>query len=173
MAYGSTVGPAFSDFTTTQPWPCGVDITEIRVRHGSLIDALQMTYRTIDQQVIYRPWRGGPGGRESIIALSPGERITGVIGTICTQDHQFPGTSVRQLIFLAQKVDGQKVVYGPYGDESRKAFPSACRAFAVNGKINSIFGRVTDYVRPANTLTGLGAIGFYYEDESRASQNTV
>ncbi len=59
------------------------------------------------------------------------------------------------------------MAYGPYGGLGDRQ----CRIFAVNGKINSIFGRVvTTTTTPP--LTALGAIGFYYEDESRTSQST-
>ena len=129
-----------------------------------------MTYKTVDQVIIHGQNRGGQGGRTNFIRLDTGERITGVTGTVCTQTLDFPGTAVRQLIFFAQKQDGQRVVYGPYGEVSQPQFPAACRVFAVNGKINSIFGRTLAF-RPG--ITGLAAIGFYYEDESRGSQNTI
>ena len=170
VAYGSNTGAAFSDFNTTNPWPCGVDITELRIRHGHLIDSIQLTYKTVDQFIIIGPQRGGQGGRESFVRLDQGERITGVSGTVCTQTRDFPGTGVRQLIFFSRKADGQRVLYGPYGKVSQPQFPAACRMFAVNGKINSIYGRVVAF---RHDVTGLGAIGFYYEDESRVSQNAI
>ena len=172
VAYGSTTGTAFSDFTGTNPWPCGVDITDIRIRSGNIVDAIQVTYKTVDGRIISGERRGGNGGREDLIRLDDGERITGATGMVCNnyiiQGGVDNGRFVTQLAFFSEKHDGQKVVYGPYGsgfDRDRN-----CTTFAVNGKINSIFGRILTANR--GLFTGLGSIGFYYEDESRGMQNT-
>ena len=163
VAYGSNTGAAFTDFTTTNPWPCGVDVVEIRIRAGSLIDAIQMRYKTVDNTYIQGARRGGGGGAEHVINLQPGERITGVSGVICTRTDAY-GVYVSQLAFFSERINGQKLIYGPYAGASTHA----CRMFAVNGKINSIFGRVRDDVV---SITALTAIGFYYEDESTSTQH--
>ena len=163
MAYGSSNGTAFADFNGTRPWPCGVDIVEIRISAGAMIDSIQVKYKTVDNTIIQGESRGGIGGNERVIRLQDGERITGVAGVVCTKAPH--GTHVNQLLFFSQRQDGQKLTYGPYG----YALTSwMCRIFAVNGKINSIFGRVRNVY---GSIVGLGAIGFYYEDESRSSQN--
>ena len=136
-----------------------MDITEIRIRSGSIIDAIQVTYKTVDGSIILKPQRGGEGGREQVIRLEDGERITGATGTTCTVRDRI---DVVQLVFLSEKEDGQKVAYGPYGNSAQTL--QNCRLFAVNGKINSIFGKVAN--------NHLGAIGFYFEDESRGRQGT-
>ena len=59
VAYGSNTGAAFTDFATTHPWPCGVDIVQIRIREGGLIDAIQLRYRTVDGVYIQGARRGG------------------------------------------------------------------------------------------------------------------
>ena len=169
VAYGMPNGTAFSDFTGSNPWPCGVDIRSIRIRHGRIIDAIQVTYKSYDQNIIHKPRRGGLGGTESLIYLTNGERITGVTGTICNEPYlRLNGPHVRQLVFFSEKADGQKMVYGPYGYVTSTSTPNACRVFAVNGKITSIFGREARNL----SFTVLGAIGFYYEDESQLSQST-
>ena len=146
-----------------------MDIRSIRIRHGSLIDAIQVTYKSYDQNIIHKPRRGGLGGTESLIHLTNGERITGVTGTICNEPRlRLNGPHVRQLVFFSEKADGQKVVYGPYGLATYTLYPNTCRVFAVNGKLTSIFGREARHL----SFTALGAIGFYYEDESRLSQST-
>ena len=169
VAYGSNVGTAFSEFTTN-PWPCGVDITQITIRHGTVIDAVQIVYKTVDQHYITGARNGGGGGSVSVIRLEPGERITGVAGMVCNNTAGRVATLVHQLTFSSQKQDGQRAVYGPYGTPSPRSWRPSCRVFTVNGKINSIFGRL--YTQPPSGFTSLGAIGFYYEDESRVSQNT-
>jgi hypothetical protein len=162
VAYGSTTGTAFADFTGTNPWPCGVDIREVRIWTGTLVDAIQVTYRTFDNTVMLKPRRGGGGGRERVLRLQEGERITGATGMTCTHRNN---KYIIQLVFLSEKEDGQKAVYGPYG-VGHSSYTN-CTLFAVNGKINSIFGKVVTTGFPA-----LGAIGFYFEDESRARQNS-
>jgi hypothetical protein len=159
VAYGSTAGTAFADFTGTNPWPCGVDIREVRIRSVTLVDSIQVTYRTFDNRIMLKPQRGGGGGYERVLRLQEGERITGATGMTCNRGY------VVQLVFFSEKEDGQKVVYGPYG--VGLATYNNCVVFAVNGRINSIFGKMVDVGFPA-----LGALGFYFEDESRARQNS-
>ena len=129
-------------------------------------------YQTVDRRYISGTKRGGDGGVKAVIRLDAGERITGVAGMVCTYaaSSPTPGTLVHQLAFSSQKQDGQKVVYGPYGTVSNDIHDPACSMFYVNGRINSIFGRI--YVHTTRPFMGLGAIGFYYEDESTFSQNT-
>ena len=97
------------------------------------------------------------GGRCNIIRLQEGERITGVAGATCTSPAYRNLRFVMQLTFSAQKADGQKVVYGPFGTGN---VGSNCRLFAVNGKITSIFGRLQ---HSNDNFVGLGAIGFYFQ----------
>ena len=80
---------------------------------------------------------------------------------------------VSQLAFFSERSDGQKLIYGPYA-LGYTSFLGPCRLFGVNGKINSIFGRVRDDVSRGSyttPLTALTAIGFYYEDESTSTQH--
>ena len=145
--YGSsTVGNAFVDFTTTTPWPCGVDISRVIVRHGSLIDAIQIIYKTYDGDTIVKDQHGGNGGVVSSfdVDLDSGERIIAVAGATSTQ-------YVIQLTFVTRKPSGEILIYGPYGTTT-----VVVNTFLVMGKINSIFGRNDHY---------LSAIGFYYEEE--------
>ena len=74
-----------------------------------------------------------------------------------------------KLVFFAEKEDGQKTAYGPYGTGINYTHNN-CSMFAVNGKITSIFGRVV--TSDITGLIGLGAIEFYFEDESRGRQET-
>lgn len=165
VAYGGTFGgKTFTDFPGTDPWPCGVDITEIRIYHHNIINGIQVTYRTVDGESVQKPRRGRAAGRVSVVRLETGERITGVMGVVCRKT--VISMFVTQLAFFSEKEDGQKVAYGPYG-AGRLLMPP-CKLFAVNGKVNSIFGRVSS----SGTITGLAAIGFFYEDESRSIQDT-
>ena len=178
VAYGSSTGTAFADFTSaidftsTSQWPCGVDIVQIKLRVGGLIDAIQLRYRTVDGVYIQGPWRGGAGGALYTITLETGERITGVSGVVCTG--VTIGTYISQLTFFSEKSDGQRRVYGPYAGSSYGNYQGPCRMFSVNAKINSIFGRVRDHIYESHTyndLTAITAIGFFYEDESRSPQH--
>ena len=172
-AYGSTTGTAFVDFTGSHgtSWPCGVDITRIKIWYGILIDAIQLRYRTYSGTTIDGRKRGGRGGRLTTITLQTGERITGVAGMKCVKrSGYYRGTFIRQLMFFSERRDGQKLVYGPYGYGTNRQME--CLTFAVYGKITSIYGRVTGLRVGSETVAALGAIGFYYEDESRQNQAT-
>ena len=172
-AYGSTTGTAFVDFTGAHgiSWPCGVDITRIKIWHGLLIDAIQLRYQTYSGTTIYGTKRGGQGGRLVTVTLQTGERITGVAGMKCVRrSGNFRGTFIRQLMFFSERRDGQKLVHGPYGYGAN--LQMECFNFAVYEKITSIYGRVTQLPVGSEILAALGAIGFYYEDESRQNQAT-
>ena len=148
-------------------WPCGVDITEIQIRHSIVIDSIHVKYKTVEEETIVAPIHGGGGGRMGIVHLADGERITGASGVVCVDSFlSLIDPYVSQLIFFSEKEDGEKKVHGPYGAVSRDQ--RYCKLFAVNGKINSIFGRVLNI----RGYLGLGAIGFYFEDTGRASQST-
>lgn len=141
--YGSsTEGSAFVDFYSVSPWPCGVDITQILIRHGARIDAIQVIYRSYDGTIIGRGRHGGSTGGLSTITLGDGEHIVAVAGVINTR-------YVYQLTFVSRTASGETRIHGPYGHTS-----GATSSFLVFGKINSIFGRSGSY---------LNTIGFYYE----------
>ena len=134
------------DFASSNPWPCGVDITQIVIHHGCAIDSIQVTYKTYDGKTIVRPKHGGDGGGETVIVLDDGERIITVAGTL-------QSFRVQQLTFVTQKNSGEIQIYGPYGGCSNQC---GIGTFLMHGKINSIFGRAGVYV---------SAIGFYFEEE--------
>ena len=137
------------DFTSSNPWPCGVDIAHINLRHGGGLDSIQVTYKTYDGKTIVGPKHGGDGGGETVIAfdLENNERIVTVAGTV----KQF---TVQQITFVTQKDSGELQIYGPYGGRCSGQCDTVM--FLVHGKINSIFGRADAYVR---------AIGFYFEED--------
>ena len=140
-----------------------MDITEISVfaLGGNVLTAIQVTYKTLDGVVITGPRHGGSGGTQAVLSLEDGERITGATGMICDV---VSTAFVHQLVFFSEKADGQKSVHGPYG----LGVGTNCFPFAVNAKIDSIFGRVTT----RGNFVGLGAIGYYYEDTGSAPQST-
>jgi hypothetical protein len=166
VAFGSRSGAAFTDFNGSTSCPCGEDIREIRISHSIIIDAIQVTYRTVDGEIVSEPKRGGGGGREDVVRLAKGEWLTGVTGVECTDIAvSYLNRYVMQMVFFSEKEDGERAVYGPYGKPS--PLHESCRIFAVNGRITSIFGRVLT----EKGYTGLGAIGFYYEDVGKGRQS--
>ena len=172
VAYGSNVGTAFADFTGTHPWPCGVDIVQIIITHRYWIYTIQVRYKTVDNVVIQKPVRGNLDGNahyEDVINLQYGERITGTTGMVCNRTSA--GTYIRQLAFMSRKQNGQKKVYGPFGMPSPSTVYESCTIFVVNGNINSIFGRASVVYREHGSDPAIGALGFYYEDESRSEQH--
>ena len=86
-----------------------MDISEIKVFSGTVVDAIQVTYKSLDGVVIPKPRRGGGGGGQTVISLEDGERITGATGMFCDfGSYKF----LLQLVFFSEKADGQKLVHG-------------------------------------------------------------
>lgn len=85
-------------------------ITRIRVRHGGLVDSLQLTWERHDGQIVEGPRRGGEGGQLTTIDLAPGERLIKVTGR--------SGGYVDQLTFYTST--GR--IYGPYGGSGGQLF---------------------------------------------------
>ena len=166
-AYGSVNGTAFADFSHSILCPCGADITEILIRESIVINGIRVTYKTAEGETVVAPMRGKASGRTGIMHLQKGERITGVTGVTCVQSlFERPNRYVTQLVFFSENEDGQRAVHGPYGRSS--GLHDSCQLFAVNGMITSTFGRVLT----VEGYSGLGAIGFYFEDSGPAKQST-
>lgn len=162
-AYGTTAGTAFADFGGTNPGPCGVDVRQFRIFHSSIINSIRVLY-DVEGSAVLRPAWGGTAGTPIVVDLEAGEKITGATGMTCVRSDAGNNRYLTQLVFFSEKQDGQKVVYGPYGTGSTN--DQSCSLFAVNGKINSIFGREYNRNRPAGSFRGIGAIGFNFEDGS-------
>lgn len=126
-----------------------------------------MTYKTAEGGTVVPPIHGRASGRTGTVRLEKGERLTGVTGVACSQALiTQPNRYVTQLVFFSEKADGQRAVYGPYGRSS--PLQDTCQMFAVNGRITSTFGRVLTM----GGYTGVGAIGFYFEDTGLGRQST-
>lgn len=72
-----------------------------------------------------------------------------------------------QLAFTSEKSDGQKVVYGPYGNGCLSQ--EICRLFTVSGKINSIFGQERDDIVWGACQLGKGSLKLYLQSGSMAA----
>jgi jacalin-like lectin domain-containing protein len=55
-------------------------LTEVRIRSGVFIDAIQLVYEDVIGQKIISPMHGGTGGTLSVFKLAPGEYITRISG---------------------------------------------------------------------------------------------
>jgi hypothetical protein len=85
-------------------------ISRIFIRHGSLIDAVQVEWTLMDGSKEWSARLGGAGGTGTMISLDSDEYITTVAGR--------SGTLVDQLTFFTNK--GR--VYGPYGGSGGTPF---------------------------------------------------
>ena len=79
-ASGGTGGNEYTDSQTQ-----GLIVTEVRIWHGSRIDAIQFVYKNKQGGKIEGTKHGGNGGTLSVFMLQPGEtivKITGKHGTV-------------------------------------------------------------------------------------------
>lgn len=73
---GGRGGAVFSD----RDIPIGARISEVRVRAGDIIDAIQAMYILPNGQQLEGSWHGGRGGRIAYFRLEPDEYIIGLSG---------------------------------------------------------------------------------------------
>ena len=145
--YGGRAGTAFVDITTNS---CDVEITDIWIRHGDIVNAIQMRYKFSDGHLQTMPNRGGGGGTGVHISVPQGGKIIGIFGGLTTYTHINYGTVLTQLWILIMDSDYTLEIYGPYGSYVHQGSST----FAVYGDIKSIFGYHRQY---------LDGLGVYYE----------
>ena len=143
-AYGGREGTAFVDVPTNH---CGVDITEIWVYSGDIMDSIQVKYRFSDGHSEIMPRRGGSGGGLTHITIPQAGKVIGLTGVTTFYTY---GTVITQLRVVVLNSNNNVQIYGPFGTEIYTQ-PSV---FAVYGDIKSIFGYHGDF---------LNGLGVYYE----------
>ena len=141
-SYGGGGGDSYQDISTNF---CDVDIRNVYIRSGSIVDAIQIQYRYPDGRLYTAPRRGGGGGDYHHFSVSSGEKIIGVFGT---KGKYRSYTTVSRLYFVKKTRSGGVYIYGPYGRSATNY------NFVVIGDIKSIYGR-------SGSL--LDSIGFYYD----------
>ena len=143
-AYGGRQGSVFVDIPTN---PCNVKITDIWIRHGGIVDAIQIKYNFSDSHQETRALRGGEGGGLTHISIPHDGKVIGLFGGIYNSEGY--GLCVTHLRILVLDGNYELQIYGPFG--SGINHPST---FAVYGDIKSIFGYHGAY---------LNGIGVFYE----------
>ncbi len=106
------------------------------LRTGSLVDAIQVTYRLPDGKDYKAPGHGGRGGGQRVININvdQGERIIGVFGKT--------GRLVDNLGFFTNK--GR--VFGPYGGKGGGDFSvHLCPVRGIFGKTGSLVDNIGFY----------------------------
>ena len=146
-AYGGQQGTFFVDVATNA---CNVEITDIWIRHGSIVDAIQVRYRFSDGRLQTMPRRGGTGGGISHVSIPQGGKIMGLSGGITYLTGDNYGTVITQLRILVLDAEEHLQIYGPFGS----GFELLPGTFAVYGDIRSIFGYNGIY---------LNGLGVFYE----------
>ena len=140
-AYGGPGGHYFADVTTN---PCSVNIRNIYIQSGGVVDAIQIQYQYLNGRYYTAPLRGGGGGTRYRIPVYTGEKIIGVFGSTGVWNTY---TVVSRLYFVKETTSGSALIYGPYGERA------SANTFVVIGDIKSIYGRYGGL---------LDAIGFHY-----------
>jgi Jacalin-like lectin domain len=113
-------------------------IQDITIRHGSVIDSIQTTYRLENGDALVTDRNGGTGGTATTIVFAADEKIIGVSG-------RYDNNYVNQLTIKTRNAAGGEKTYGPYGSNSGTSFN-------ITSNVTGFFGRSDDF---------LNAIGFY------------
>lgn len=122
--YGGSDGRAFNEL----PENCNAVVRRISVRCGTLLDAIQVTYRLANGQDSTYSRHGGGGGSEHRIEIDVdgGERIYGVFGR--------SGGSVDNIGFVTSR--GR--IFGPYGECGGGPFTvNSCHMRGIFGRSSS------------------------------------
>ena len=127
---------------------CDVEMTDIWVRHGSIVDAIQVRYRFSNGHLQTMPRRGGGGGGLTHVGIPQGGKVIGLFGGITTLNTY--GVVITQLRIIVLDAEETVHIYGPFGS----GFDQSPGTFAVYGDIKSIFGYHGSY---------LNGLGVYYE----------
>ena len=148
--YGGQEGTAFVDITTD---PCSVDITDIWVYAGDILDGIQVRYRFPDGHSETMPRRGAIGGFLTHIAVPQDGKVIAITGAITTYSpnvNVFPiETAIAQLRIIVLNNSSDVQIYGPFG---AKGYSST---FAMYGDIKSLFGYYGSFA--------VHGLGVYYE----------
>ena len=145
--YGGEQGDGFVDIGTN---PCDVEITDIRIRHGGIVDSIQVQYNLSDGHLQMMSLRGGATGKLSRVSVPQGGKIIGVTGGIMNWTPAHYGPVITQLRILVLDAENNLQVYGPFG----RHLDNSLGTFAVYGDIKSVFGNHGRY---------LNGLGVYYE----------
>ena len=99
--YGGGGGGAFNEV----PNSCGATVSQIRLRSGSVIDGIQLSYKFSNGHYYTAGHHGGRGGGERVfnVNVNGGEKIIGIFGK--------SGSKVDQLGFITNH--GR--IFGPHG----------------------------------------------------------
>ena len=130
--YGGGGGGAFHNFVDS----CNAVVSKIQIRSGSLIDAIQVTYKLSTGQEYTAPRHGGGGGGLNVITINvdSGERIIGISGRT--------GSLVDQLTFFTNH--GR--IFGPYGGNGGGQFTvNGCLLRGVLGRSGSLLDSIGFY----------------------------
>lgn len=124
--WGGNGGTAFDARLILQSGETGKKLTAIKVRHGAIIDAIQLYWINNKGQSSYSPQYGGSGGTESWLYLSDGEYITGF--------NIKSGNKVDNITFVTN--------YGVYTFGGPGGANSANLNFGISGfQLHGIYGR--------------------------------
>ena len=125
-AFGGTGGNAFDD-TTDISGPPRVGVTQIQVWSGDTVNAIQVMYAFLGNDLLLADQHGQSGnGNLTTINFADGELVVALEGMI-------DNNLVSQLTFITRKQDGTKTKYGPFGEVGG-------RAFSISGKIVAFYG---------------------------------
>ncbi len=103
--HGPSKGPEGGDAFSDGVLPAEAVVVGVKVRHGDLIDSVELLYKTPKGKVVSLGKHGGDGGEESIFMLEEGELIKGVKGDVNE-------LGVTNLTIVTNK---RKVPFGPGG----------------------------------------------------------
>ena len=84
--HGPSKGPEGGDAFSDGILPAEAEVVGVKVRHGDLIDSVELLYKTGKEKVVSLGRHGGDGGDESVFMLEEGEHIKGHQGRGQQQD---------------------------------------------------------------------------------------
>jgi hypothetical protein len=128
-AAGGNGGDAFVD----NHLPKGAHVLGVKVRHGAVVDAVELLYKTAEGKVEGLGHHGGNGGSESTFLLNKGEYINGITGTT-------DGTHIVSIVIVTNQRKSDK--FGGAPNEGKDKFSYVTQGDEVVG----FYGRADSFV---------------------------
>ena len=128
-AYGGGGGTSFYEKFDN----CNAVIKRVTIRHGRVVDAIQITYQLSNGNEVQGGYFGGYGGDQDIfsIEVDSGERIIAILGR--------SGGVVDQLTFITN----QGRSYGPYGWNGGQRFRvESCVVRGIYGRSGGLLDNI-------------------------------
>jgi len=115
IVVGGAGGAAFSD----PGIPRGAKISEVQVRSGDRINAIQMVFKLLDGRILEGQVQGGEGGTPGVFQLDPDEYLVGLSGSSGVHIHSISIRTNRRTSQVFGESSGGNIFLSMFREETK------------------------------------------------------